>query len=88
MGLYLICRNIKKSHPNENKQKSPLMSMCVYMIRAHENNFYFVNIIRGRKVTENKEKNHFLNLASVQTIRFSKWSTVSPLGQAPVFMSL
>ena len=39
------------------------------------------------KVIEKKGKKK-LNLASVQTILFSKWSTVSPLGQAPVFMSL
>lgn len=28
------------------------------------------------------------NRASVQTILFSKWSSVSPLGQAPISMSL
>lgn len=35
-----------------------------------------------------KAQKTVFNLASVQTILFSKWSTVSPLGHAPVFMSL
>lgn len=59
--------------------------MCAHMIHAYYNMFLICKYLG--KETE-KKKDYFLNLASVQTILFSKWSTVSPLGQAPVFMSL
>lgn len=60
--------------------------MCAHMIHAYYNMFLTCKYYLGKE-TE-KKKDYFLNLASVQTILFSKWSTVSPLGQAPVFMSL